>query len=51
MKLNYKVPTGIILKEYLDETNISEKDLASIIGIDEKYKYFIWLLLYIDIKC
>ena len=37
MNTNYRVPTGIIIKEYLDERNIDAKKLALELQVDEKY--------------
>lgn len=37
METNYRVATGIILNEYLNENNISAKELAISLGISEKY--------------
>lgn len=35
METNYKVATGVIIKEYLNENNISQKELATLLDISE----------------
>jgi len=37
MNINYYVPTGTILKEYLLANNITQKDLSIKSGVSEKY--------------
>lgn len=37
MDINYRVATGVIVKEYLEEKNISQKELSKILGISERY--------------
>ncbi|WP_455819588.1 ImmA/IrrE family metallo-endopeptidase [Clostridium butyricum] len=37
MHTNYCVPTGVIIKEYLEEKNISVEELANKYKIDQKY--------------
>jgi len=37
MSMNYYVPTGTILKEYLEANNITQKALAEKLGCSEKY--------------
>jgi len=37
MGINYFVPTGYVIKDYLDEYDISQKDLSKRIGVSEKH--------------
>ncbi len=37
MDINYMVATGVIIKEYLEEKNITQKELSKILGISEQY--------------
>ncbi|MEA4827914.1 MAG: HigA family addiction module antitoxin [Clostridium sp.] len=36
MGINYRVATGVIVKEYLEEKNITQKELAKVLGISER---------------
>lgn len=37
MNANYCVPTGVILKQYIDEINMSQKELCAKLGMSEKH--------------
>jgi HTH-type transcriptional regulator / antitoxin HigA len=36
MEINYRVATGVIIKEYLDEKGISQDELSTLLGISKK---------------
>lgn len=35
--MSFVVPTGTILKEYMESRNITQKDMAESIGVSEKF--------------
>ncbi|MCY6958894.1 ImmA/IrrE family metallo-endopeptidase [Clostridium brassicae] len=37
MGINYRVATGVIIKEYLEEKNINEEELSKILGVSKLY--------------
>lgn len=37
MGINYRVATGVIIREYLDEKNITQSNLAKKFGVSERY--------------